>query len=479
MRLRTASAFATAVAGLAGVVGTAGTAEAGFAVDVNPADGVPEFIVRTVNDAPPFNYTSIQAALNDSSNPLDIVVIHAGTYDEDITWVSPIQIQIQGNVTIRAATQGASAVIRALGGTPTFLSNIGTGVVQILPHASATNQRAVTGADFAGVRVDLTIQNIDFTGFQATGNGGALFNLGTGHVESCDFTDCSATGSGGAVFGTSDGSDVLGTVDNCTFTDCHADVNGGAVANMDTVEDSEFEHCTAGGNGGGLHGIQSSILRCIVTRCEAAGAGGGGIAESDAAVSRCRIGGNKATNTGANMGRGGGLFKCCVGQISNCLVLSNEAEGDGGGMFDCDANIKYVNFIFNDAGGVGGAARNCDGTIKNCIFARNTSSGGANADMLSNCGNPTTCFVHDAWSGGGSGNKRNVDANGDDDPRFDTPGISGGMAAFESFNLELFQASPTNRSICIENAAALADPTIDFDGQNRSTTVPDIGAFEK
>ena len=53
------------------------------------------------------------------------------------------------------------------------------------------------------------------------------------------------------------------------------------------------------------------------------------------------------------------------------------------------------------------------------------------------------------------------------------------MAAFESFNLELFQASPTNRSICIENAAALADPTIDFDGQNRSTTVPDIGAFEK
>jgi hypothetical protein len=163
----------------------------------------------------------------------------------------------------------------------------------------------------------------------------------------------------------------------------------------------------------------------------------------------------------------------------NNQIYQNAAgpsSGDnGGGLYDCDSDIRNNTIISNHCSGSGGGMRNCDGTgvnIRSNIIYFNTADQGAN--QLSNCNDPSWCCIEN-WNGGGSGNR-----GGDPELANISP-----IFAHTLWDLRLTAASTS----CIDKGSDSNAPTIDFDNNarpfnntgvsNGTGGTTDIGCFER
>ncbi|WP_395736869.1 beta strand repeat-containing protein [Prosthecobacter sp.] len=137
----------------------------------------------------------------------------------------------------------------------------------------------------------LTLKNLTFTrggGVSSinTGNGGAIYNLGTLIVTGCTFTKNTAVNLGGAF--------VNGAAGDATFTSC-------------TFYDNQ--QTAGGGSGGGVLNCASTatrltLIHCTLTGNTAAGSAGGGairnrLTPAAFTIANCIIAGNTITGSGA------------------------------------------------------------------------------------------------------------------------------------------------------------------------------------
>lgn len=154
---------------------------------------------------------------------------------------------------------------------------------------------------------------------------------------------------------------------------------------------------------------------------------------------------NCTFRTNSADGDGGGIYNC-DGQIANCLVYNNSS---GGAVSDCDGTIVNCTISFNPTVGL----KNCSGTIANCIIY-------FQATEIDNSSTPSYSCIR-LWSGGGTGNI-NVD------PSF---------VSFPAGNYRLDPCSP-----CInvgDNTAIPAEITTDLDGKPRIIdSIVDMGVYE-
>jgi hypothetical protein len=152
-------------------------------------------------------------------------------------------------------------------------------------------------------------------------------------------------------------------------------------------------------------------------------------------------------------GDAGGIYNC-DGQIANCLVHDNRSvSGSGGAFSNCDGSIINCTIAFNMAASGAGGLSDCSGTIANCIIWFDIPA------ELYNCSQPTYSGILN-WAGGGTGNI-NLTAS---------PFVV-------SQNYHLDPCSP-----CInagDNAAVPAGVTTDLDGKPRIIDgIVDMGVYE-
>ena len=149
-------------------------------------------------------------------------------------------------------------------------------------------------------------------------------------------------------------------------------------------------------SGGGVNmtGGNGAISNCIIASNGAYGDGGGIFGGT---ANNCTISSNSARS-------GGGTFHCTV---NNCTINGNSAiwdggGGDGGGASDCTVN----NCRISSNGALGGGGT-CNSTVSNCTIDGNTSvsGGGTYGGTVNNC-----TIIHNcaAMIGGGGMNGADV-----------------------------------------------------------------------
>jgi len=163
-------------------------------------------------------------------------------------------------------------------------------------------------------------------------------------------------------------------------------------------------------SGGGVNmtGGNGAISNCIIASNGAYGDGGGIFGGT---ANNCTISSNSS-------GGGGGTSDCMV---NNCTISGNSAiwdlgGGDGGGIFGGTANNCRISG--NSAGGGGGGASDC--MVNNCIIVSNSAFGGGGTcnSTVSNCmingnssvlgggtygGMVNNCIIMDNFAQGGGG----------------------------------------------------------------------------
>ena len=252
------------------------------------------------------------------------------------------------------------------------------------------------------------------------GKGGGMSG---GRATGCAFNSNTATYFGGGVF--------HGTLTNCAFTGNSSGEGGGMYISAATG-------CVFTGNsasyGGG--GSSSNVVNCVFTNNSTL-FDGGGLYQGTA--SNCVFFGNKATQyssggTIPKLGNGGGTFDT---YLYFCTLVSNSAQGSGGGAY------------FDNAGSI----------AINCIVWGNVTGKGAAFGPGS--GSFTSSDVQGGYVGVG-----NINSN----PLFVSQAAG---------NLHLTVASP-----CVNAGAAPVSPgsslpATDCDGGKRLIGAkPDMGAYE-
>ncbi|MFA7159792.1 MAG: hypothetical protein WC299_10865, partial [Kiritimatiellia bacterium] len=236
----------------------------------------------------------------------------------------------------------------------------------------------------AAVRCVYMVQNSSLKGF--TLSGGATITSNEMTRETVGLNAC-----GGGVCA----QNYLVTISNCIVTDCRSfgdrynGIYGGGITY------GQIFNCTIVNShswrGGGVHGVQSTVLsNCIIAGNAAEDWGGG--------VDNCKLYSCLVSNNSCIRGSGGGLYS---GRAFDCTFVSNSARY-GGGAESC-GGIYNSSFYFNRAtnDSCGGAARQstlfkctvisnwahvrgegiASSTASNCIFIAN----GIALSSLQNC----------------------------------------------------------------------------------------------
>ncbi len=106
--------------------------------------------------------------------------------------------------------------------------------------------------------------------------------------------------------------------------------------------------------------------------------------------------------------------------MRNNIIYNNEADTQGGGLWECDGNIENNTIYGNTApSDEGGGLKDCAGTIRNNIIWGNT--GGQIVDSS----DPTYCSIEGDPEGEG---------NTDQYPKFDPSFISGEGNLYDNFD---------------------------------------------
>jgi len=297
--------------------------------------------------------------------------------------------------------------------TTTGTSTSGGGILNDLGTLTVTNSnisnnisvRAGGGIeDNAAAGSILTITNVTMMGNSTgatPGNGGGLHITGPGDsfISECSIIGNSASSEGGGLWNGSGSMTVMGCIINENTT-MGADANQGGAGLFNAGGTMLVDSCsinmntatgTAASGGGILNDMGTlTVVKSILTANTAVRAGGG--------IEDNSVAGNRLTLTevsfvsnvaGASPGNGGGLHITGPGdsRITGCLVSTNSASAEGGGLWngsgtmtinDCDITDNIA--LGNDADHGGAGVFNNGGTLNILADTRirnNVSSGAA------------------------------------------------------------------------------------------------------
>lgn len=198
------------------------------------------------------------------------------------------------------------------------------------------------------------------------GYGGGLAHC-NGLIQGCHIREnfCFGQGEGGGLYGCD------GRIMNCWIEDNYAGYGEGAESTL--------------GDGGGMAHCAALVQSCTITKNTAFGKGGGlfecsgtisqstihengaifgaGLYGCSGDVSNCTVQSNIASEIG------GGLHSC-LGLVSDCLIRDNRAElWHGGGVVLCE-NLVRCNIVSNQARGYGGGVYDCN-ALTSCVISDN------------------------------------------------------------------------------------------------------------
>jgi len=334
--------------------------------------------------------------------------------------------------------------------------NAGTGLAGCygtIRNNTVTNNYAKSGGAGLGSCYG-TIENNIISNNITDGNGGACYQCGK-IIQNNTIADNLAKKDGGALY------QCYGTIQNNIITNNTAQGNGGAFSDCGYVDDYYNPPATT---------IQNNIIADNISLNK-----GGGFYHCKGIIQNNNVYGNSA-----NFGGGFADIGIVYDEpsypydpptilLQNNLIYLNNAEMDGGGIYESYALI-YNNTIYgNSAGSLGGGMAEGYGIVKNCIFWDNTALLSPQILIL-NDPNLTLdlsyCCIQDwtgVWEGIITDNPQFVNAeNGD------------------------FHLSPS--SPCIDAGGLVEGLVTDFEGNPRpynSTPEPrgdgsdyDIGAYE-
>ncbi|MBQ9521835.1 MAG: hypothetical protein IJR72_04610 [Oscillospiraceae bacterium] len=232
----------------------------------------------------------------------------------------------------------------------------------------------------------LTIENLNFNGYQLGSSNGGVVNASrcTVTIKSCDFQNFRA-GNGGAVYvGNDKGDACVLHIFDCNFDHCTSTgdsrMGGGAIWTTAVdfqMTNCHFRYCEAYDQGGAVfHRIdtaysyradsRSSVIGCTFTECKARAGGGLELDSYTAKVKGCEFSYCQATEmdgkNGVQPGRNGGAF--------NAYLQDTSASASGNtslAVEDCTFEYCYANCR-------GGAFRTTyrNTTVTGCTFENNT-----------------------------------------------------------------------------------------------------------
>ena len=237
----------------------------------------------------------------------------------------------------------------------------------------------------------LTVNNCDFSGNTATGNGGTIGNSGSLTVTNSNFNGNTATGGGGgAIYNTAA---LPVTIRGCTFTDNTATGNGGAINNDNgntiNVTSCTFTDNTATNNGGAI--FSNGILKVYNSTFTGNNANfGGAISNFKTFIaSGSTFTGNSATSNGGAICTSGTI----PATISSSTFSSNTATWGGAIYNDYSAVLTVTGSAFkgNTANNQGGAITNY-GTSLTVISSNLTGNNGNLGGAIYNRGTANIQF---------------------------------------------------------------------------------------
>jgi hypothetical protein len=322
-----------------------------------------------------YPYTSIQAAINDAVSGVDEVLVHDGTYVENINFLGK-------SITVRSENGATATTIdgNQSGSVVTFNSGEGSG--SVLDGFTITNGNGTFNEQYSSFRgggiycnnsspkiINCTISNNSATGTNGAG-GGIYCVAASPEIMYCNINDNLAENGGGIYCGWSQspgapivincaingntgvsgggfycGSSSISII-NSTINGNTARIGGGILSwsPVTLIDNCTISYNTSEVHGGGIEcrDNPATITNCTITG-NTAGWTGGGIYCSNysaASITNCIISGNIAS-------RGGGVycFYYASPTITNCTISGNKTSQAGGGIF-CEAStLSIVNSI--------------------------------------------------------------------------------------------------------------------------------------
>jgi hypothetical protein len=338
----------------------------------------------------PAEYSTIQGAINAAATA-DLVLVSAGTYEENIT--------IAKDITVRSVSGEAATIIdgTSSGSVVTFSS--GAATTTMLDGFTITNGTGTTIASITyggGIYCDSTsptIQNCTISNCNAERGGGIICTNGSSPtIDNCTITGNTSPGTGGG--GILCLSSSSPAINNCTITQNHA--SKGAGINCISSSSPTITNCTITNNvadmgnsnsGGGIYLLNYSdaiIKNCNISGNEVYEGSGGGIysSKSSPTITDCAINNNIIYNTStASLGGGISLVGSSSATITDCTINNNIIHGEstctGAGVAasSSTAVIKktYIQGNSSDFGGGGITAGGYGNlTLENCVITDNT-----------------------------------------------------------------------------------------------------------
>ncbi|MCP4594130.1 MAG: DUF1565 domain-containing protein, partial [bacterium] len=358
------------------------------------------------------DYTTIQAALDATSNGEEIVVMPStgspqGAYVENLSF--PLK-----DLTLRSTAPSSPAVVaatvidgNAAGSVVDFALDVTSNAV--LDGFTVRNGSALAGGGIRCTNGDPKIRRCVVTQNTAEDGGGIRVWNGSPLIEGCTISDNTATSQGGGISCMGYAAGPKPTILRCVISGNSVDgdwVYGGGVHCSGI--DVDITSCGISGNtagsagqsgaaGGGVYSTDGTLT---VTDCTVSGntatAGqsyGGGIRSlwGTLAVSGGEFWGNSAVAT--DYSGGGGISSDGDLTVSGALITGNSANGgfsffDGGGGIQAQCGTAIITdctIVDNDAtasgGGVHGIGTYCTSghstELRNCTIAGNDAAGGA------------------------------------------------------------------------------------------------------
>ncbi len=231
------------------------------------------------------------------------------------------------------------------------------------------------GAFVIGLTSSVVFRDCTFFANVADDQGGGLYigAAGTTDLTGCSFQVNEAGDKGGGMAAFATGTRLRA----CQFlANVAGDYGGGMDSSGATSTQYECEYRNnVAGEGGGYHYnddkdigggylLRSRFHRCTFVDNLAESGGGGGVDFYSGLVyfSNCGFAGNRAENGFATSARGGAVrLQGCAGSMDGCRVVSNTADGSGGGIYtEIDAGFDVGSTAFcgnlpeNTAEGIGG-----------------------------------------------------------------------------------------------------------------------------
>ncbi|MDX1992439.1 MAG: choice-of-anchor Q domain-containing protein [bacterium] len=295
---------------------------------------------------------TIQAAVDQVDDGGDVIV-DDGTYVETV--------DIPKNVTITG--QGAGVTIVDGDAAGTVFEIVDSLLDVTLAEMTITNGLGDTGGGVYSASSDVTIENAEITENESNTSGGGVFNELGGLILIIDseITENSATGTGGGggVY------NLIGRTElrNSTVADNESNGPGGGIRNFEgtvVLIGSTVDSNSSPQRGGGIENFGGTldILEGSVISNNTTEESGGGIynrgliaSEADLEISESEITGNEADVEGGGLFNDDELNRALV-VIDDSLFADNVSDGSGGGIYNT-GGLTITESAFNDNNGLG------------------------------------------------------------------------------------------------------------------------------